>query len=52
MDLADRSWSCYPDGLHPTRRAFLKALAAAAAAAGTSFPAVTSGQETVPQGAI
>ena len=36
MDLsADRSWSCYPDGLHPTRRAFLKALAVAAAAAGT-----------------
>ena len=51
MDLADRSWSCYPDGLHPTRRAFLKTLAAAAAAAGTSFPAVTSGQESVPQGA-
>jgi len=48
MDLADRSWSCYPDGLHPTRRAFLKTLAAAAAAAGTSFPAVTSGQESSP----
>ena len=51
MDLKDRSWSCYPDGLSPTRRAFLKTLAAAAAAAGTSFPAVTSGQESVPQGA-
>ena len=50
MDHADRPWSCYPDGLHPTRRAFLKSLAAAAAAAGTSFPAVTSGQETVPTG--
>lgn len=48
MDLMDRSWSCYPDGLHPTRRAFLKTLAAAAAAAGTSFPAVTSGQESPP----
>ena len=48
MDLADRSWSCYPDGLHPTRRAFLKTLAAAAAAAGTSFPAVLSGQESSP----
>ena len=50
MDLVDRSWSCYPDGLHPTRRAFLKTLAAAAAAAGTSFPAATSGQESVPTG--
>jgi histidinol-phosphate aminotransferase len=46
----DRSWSCYPDGLHPTRRAFLKTLAAAAAAAGTSLPAVTSGQESSPVG--
>ena len=50
MELKDRSWSCYPDGLHPTRRAFLKTLAASAAAAGASFPAVTSGQETVPTG--
>jgi histidinol-phosphate aminotransferase len=50
MDQADRLWSCYPDGLHPTRRAFLKTLAAAAAAAGTSFPAATSGQESVPTG--
>jgi histidinol-phosphate aminotransferase len=47
MDLsADRSWSCYPDGLHPTRRAFLKALAVAAAAAGTSFPILSCGQES------
>jgi histidinol-phosphate aminotransferase len=45
MDLSpDRSWSCYPEGLLPTRRAFLRTLAAAAAAAGTSLPAVTSGQ--------
>ena len=51
MDLMDRSWSCYPDGLQPTRRAFLKTLAAAAAVAGTSFPAVTSGQESLPAGA-
>jgi len=50
MDLMDRSWSCYPDGLHPTRRAFLKTLAAAAAAAGTSFPSVSSAQESVPTG--
>ncbi len=44
MDLADRSWSCYPDGLQPTRRAFLKTLAAAAAAAGASFPGEASAQ--------
>jgi histidinol-phosphate aminotransferase len=50
MDLTDHSWGCYPDGLLPTRRAFLKTLAAAAAAAGTSFPAVTSGQESLPTG--
>jgi histidinol-phosphate aminotransferase len=50
MDLLDRSWSCYPDGLQPTRRAFLKTLAAAAAAAGTSFPTVASGQESLPIG--
>ncbi len=50
MDLKDRSWSCYPDGIQPTRRAFLKTLATAAAAAGTSFPAMTSGQESVPVG--
>jgi histidinol-phosphate aminotransferase len=48
MDLMDRSWSCYPDGLQPTRRAFLKTLAVAAAVAGTSFPAVTSGQGSLP----
>ena len=29
MDLIDRSWSCSPDGLQPTRRTFLKTLAAA-----------------------
>ena len=46
----DRSWSCYPDGLLPTRRAFLRTLAAAAAAAGTSFPAVTSAEENLPVG--
>jgi histidinol-phosphate aminotransferase len=51
MDLMDRSWSCYPDGLHPTRRAFLKTLAAAAAAAGTSFHAVSSAKESLPVGA-
>jgi histidinol-phosphate aminotransferase len=50
MNQADRSWSCYPDGLQPTRRAFLKTLAAAAAAAGTSIPAVVSGQESLPAG--
>jgi histidinol-phosphate aminotransferase len=51
MDFSsDRSWSCYPDGLQPTRRAFLKTLAAAAAAAGTSLPAPSSGQESAPAG--
>ncbi len=50
MDLADRSWSCYPDGLQPTRRAFLKTLAVAAAAAGASLPEVASGQESAPAG--
>jgi histidinol-phosphate aminotransferase len=44
----DRSWSCYPDGLQPTRRAFLRTLAAAAAAAGASWPAVTCGEEKTP----
>jgi len=50
MDLMDRSWSCYPEGLHPTRRAFLKTLAAAAAAAGASIPEVASAQESLPTG--
>jgi histidinol-phosphate aminotransferase len=50
MHLMDRSWSCYPDGLHPSRRAFLKTLAAAAAAAGISFPSVSPAQESVPTG--
>jgi len=50
MDLTDRSWSCYPEGLHPTRRAFLKTLAAAAAAAGASFPELASAQESLPAG--
>lgn len=35
----DRACSCYPQGLGPTRRAFLGTLAAAAAAAGVSIPA-------------
>ena len=49
MDFStDRSWSCYPEGLQPTRRAFLRTLAAAAAAAGASFPAVASGEDSSP----
>ena len=49
MDFStDRSWSCYPEGLQPTRRAFLRTLAAAAAVAGTSFPAVASGENSSP----
>ena len=46
----DRSWSCYPDGLLPTRRAFLGTLAAAAAAAGTSLPAIVDAEERLPVG--
>ena len=48
MNLRDQQWSCYPDGLQPTRHAFLKTLAAAAAAAGTSIPAGVSGEESSP----
>jgi histidinol-phosphate aminotransferase len=44
----DRSWSCYPDGLLPTRRAFLGTLAAAAAAAGASFPDILEATESLP----
>jgi histidinol-phosphate aminotransferase len=47
----DLSWSCYPDGLLPTRRAFLGTLAAAAAAAGTPFPAFGETKESLPVGA-
>ena len=39
----DRSWSCYPNGVLPNRRAFLRNLAAAAAAAGASFPSLALG---------
>jgi histidinol-phosphate aminotransferase len=47
MDLVnDRSWSCYPNGLLPTRRAFLGTLAAAAAAAGVTVPAVSMAAES------
>lgn len=41
----DRSWSCYPHGLKPNRRGFLKTLALAAAAAGTQLGSTTFGQE-------
>jgi histidinol-phosphate aminotransferase len=40
--LNDRASSCYPDGLMPTRRAFLRTLGAAAAAAGASAPAIST----------
>jgi histidinol-phosphate aminotransferase len=33
----DRSWTCYPQGLQATRRAFLRTLAAAAAASSVSL---------------
>ena len=48
VQLNDRSWSCYPQGVLPTRRAFLRTLAAAAAAAGASFPSEVLGQATTP----
>ena len=47
----DRSWSCYPDGLLPTRRAFLRTLAVAAAAAGTLSQAGGEAEESLPAGA-
>jgi histidinol-phosphate aminotransferase len=44
--LNDRSSSCYPDGLMPTRRAFLRTIAAAAAAAGITTPALAAAVES------
>jgi histidinol-phosphate aminotransferase len=46
----DLSWSCYPNGLLPTRRAFLGTLAVAAAAAGASLPEVAEAEEDLPVG--
>ena len=46
--VTDRSWSCYPEGLLPTRRAFLKTLAAAAAVAGAPFPSEAMSQDAAP----
>ena len=48
MDLMDRSWTCYPHGLLPTRRAFLTSMAAAAAAAGVPLPVWGAGQDGSP----
>jgi histidinol-phosphate aminotransferase len=44
----DQSWSCYPQGLMPTRRAFLSTLVAAAATAGASFPSAAQAQDLSP----
>jgi histidinol-phosphate aminotransferase len=44
-----RPWGCYPGGLMPTRRAFLRTLAAAAAAAGTGITA-TAGEDVAVAG--
>lgn len=44
----ERSWSCYPEGFLPTRRAFLRTLAAAAAVAGAPWPSQALSQETAP----
>jgi len=43
-----RSWSCYPEGLLPTRRAFLRTLAAAAAVAGAPVPSQALSQIPTP----
>jgi histidinol-phosphate aminotransferase len=40
-------WSCYPDGLEPTRRAFLKTLAAATVAAGTGIASAAQDEGVV-----
>ncbi len=48
--MMDRPWSCYPQGVMPTRRVFLRTLAAAAAAAGASLHSVALGQEVAPGG--
>ena len=45
---ADRSWSCYPEGLLPTRCAFLQTLAAAAAVAGAPWPSEALSQDCTP----
>lgn len=52
--VSGQPWTCYPDGLLPTRRTFLRTLAVAAAAAGTGITAaaqdsgVAVGDETIP----
>ncbi len=44
-DVSDRPWSCYPDGLQPTRRAFLRTLGAAVAAASTGISSGTADED-------
>ncbi len=44
------AWSCYPEGLVPSRRAFLKAVAAAAAATSLSSPQRAFAQSKVTGG--
>jgi histidinol-phosphate aminotransferase len=46
----DRLSSCYPHGIMPTRRAFLKTLAATAAASGLSMPETVMGSDGSPGG--
>jgi len=41
-DIVGRPWSCFPDGLQPTRRAFLRTLGAAVAAASTGIAAAVA----------
>ncbi|MEE9180753.1 MAG: twin-arginine translocation signal domain-containing protein, partial [Vicinamibacteria bacterium] len=44
------AWSCYPEGIGPSRRAFLKAVAAAAAATSLSSPQRAFAQSKVAGG--
>ncbi len=44
-DVVGRPWSCYPDGLQPTRRAFLRTLGAAVAAASTAITVAVANED-------
>ncbi len=46
-EVVERSWSCYPEGMLPTRRAFLRTLAAAAAAAGAGIATAAQDESVV-----
>ena len=44
-DVVGHPWSCYPDGLQPTRRAFLRTLGAAVAAASTGITVAVANED-------